>query len=307
MATYGFCENKCKQELDTVKVSPTEPTTDEKVWIQKGKNLVNVLDMLKGYSSATILEKESNRIVVQGVATTFQYLQLQIKLKAGTYTFQRKWRKISGTSVAGMGGIIATKLSDSSTVFELGPDSTEKTFTITGETEIAIYFYLSSAAALTDTVKIELYDIQLEQNTVATEYEPYIDKKIYCKNDNGVFEEFVNVEGIKTITNSNGTAIKYPDGTLICIKKITFNNRPINNAWGTFYYSEDIECGAFAQDFVGIPNVTKDLIYSSAMCMLIQSSYSPVDYNTAGSIVLCRPTSTQVSGAISITAIGRWK
>jgi hypothetical protein len=33
MATYGFCENKCKQELDTVKVSSTEPTTDEKVWI----------------------------------------------------------------------------------------------------------------------------------------------------------------------------------------------------------------------------------------------------------------------------------
>jgi hypothetical protein len=128
-----------------------------------------------------------------------------------------------------------------------------------------------------------------------------------CKQEVYTKSEVDELTNIETITNSNGTAIKYPDGTLICIKKITFDNRPINNAWGTLYYSEDIECGAFAQDFVGIPNVTKDLIYSSAMCMLIQSSYSPVDYNTAGSIVLCRPTSTQVSGAISITAIGRWK
>ena len=47
-----------------------------------------------------------------------------------------------------------------------------------------------SNTIFTDTSTI-ISNLQLEQGSTATDYEPYIDKKIYCKNDNGVFEEFV--------------------------------------------------------------------------------------------------------------------
>lgn len=124
---------------------------------------------------------------------------------------------------------------------------------------------------------------------------------------NGVWGDWKQLGHIETITNENGTAIKYSDGTMICRKNKGFSGVSISNAWGGLYYSEDINCGAFAQDFVGIPTVTKDLEYSSGMCILMQSVYSPVDYNTAGAIVLCRPNQTTVEGTISITAIGRWK
>jgi hypothetical protein len=33
-------------------------------------------------------------------------------------------------------------------------------------------------------------NIQLEQGSTATEYEELVEKKIYCKSDNGVYEEF---------------------------------------------------------------------------------------------------------------------
>ena len=64
MATYGFCENKCKQELDTVKVSPTEPTTKENVWIQRGKNLFKD-SLINGlgntdYNNGTVIQKTAD-------------------------------------------------------------------------------------------------------------------------------------------------------------------------------------------------------------------------------------------------------
>lgn len=61
----------------------------EKVWIQKGNNLLNVHNILENYSSATIVEQETNRVVLKGIATSYQYLTLTIDLKAGTYSFQR--------------------------------------------------------------------------------------------------------------------------------------------------------------------------------------------------------------------------
>ena len=191
---YNLNKMQDNIEKSCVVVSPTQPTTNEKVWIKKGKNLINIINMLKGYSSATVLEKESNRVVIQGTASTYQYMQLQIKLNPGTYTFQRKWRLASGIAGDSTGIVLANKVSDNSTIFELSKNTTNITFEITEETEIAIYFYLSMNISLTDIVKIEIYDIQLEQGSTATEYEEYINKKIYVKNDNGVFEEFLEAD-----------------------------------------------------------------------------------------------------------------
>ena len=39
--------------------------------------------------------------------------------------------------------------------------------------------------------------MQLELGSTTTNYEEYVDKKIYTKNDNGVYEEFINADEVK--------------------------------------------------------------------------------------------------------------
>ena len=112
---------------------------------------------------------------------------------------------------------------------------------------------------------------------------------------------------VESGSNNNGSWIKYSDGTMICRKSIPFTDVAINNSWDQFFISSDIECGKFAQEFVETPNISRDLKYTTGMCMLMQSSYTPVDYDNAGAVVLVRGSSLTISGAISIIAIGKWK
>lgn len=50
-------------------------------------------------------------------------------------------------------------------------------------------------------IEVSNYNFQIEQNSTATTYEPYVEKQIHIKNKNGVFEEFYNEE--KNISTGN--------------------------------------------------------------------------------------------------------
>ena len=132
-------------------------------------------------------------------------------------------------------------------------------------------------------------EMQIEEGTSMTSYKNYA----------GVI--------VESGSNDNGSWIKYSDGTMICRKSVSFTDVAINNPWGQFFISNDIECGEFAQEFVGIPDISRDLKYTTGMCMLMQSSYTLVDYNNAGAVTLARGSSSTISGTISIIAIGKWK
>ena len=132
-------------------------------------------------------------------------------------------------------------------------------------------------------------EMQIEEGTSMTSYKNYA----------GVI--------VESGSNDNGSWIKYSDGTMICRKSVSFTDVAINNPWDQFFISNDIECGKFAQEFVKTPNISRDLKYTTGMCMLMQSSYTPVDYDNAGAVVLVRGSSLTISGAISIIAIGKWK
>ena len=48
---------------------------------------------------------------------------------------------------------------------------------------------------------------------------------------------------IETITNSNGTAIKFADGTMICTKSMSFQNVAITQKVGELYQSSALNLG----------------------------------------------------------------
>ena len=59
------------------------------------------------------------------------------------------------------------------------------------------------------------------QSNTETDYEEYIDKKIYVKNDNGVYEEFVNANEVKykiIPLSFNNDYVYSEDLSYICIK-----------------------------------------------------------------------------------------
>lgn len=180
-------------KLNDIKVSPTQPTTNEKVWIQKGKNLFN---------AATNIEARGFcRLCTDGIlGQNTSFCSVKVKVKPNTiyvtssniiYTewsnlcyFDKNMNFISGDNYNGENKVFTT------------PENC---------------YYITIALLNTYTW------FQLEQGSTATEYEAYIEKTIWCKNDNGVYEPFYNESDFKPeiITTETGIAEKYPDGRLV--------------------------------------------------------------------------------------------
>ena len=166
-------------EESCVAVSPTQPETNEKVWIQKGKNLFDINTMVE-------LVGKFRPYDLEGVIASNDSIN-GIKFPVepnSTYTFSsdsssnsniafydKNFNYISGNAFAN-----------------------EKTFTTP-----------ENCHYVTMAVENNYTWIQVEQGSTATEYEAYVDKKIWCKNDNGEFEEFVNQTEIeKTLEDLKG-------------------------------------------------------------------------------------------------------
>lgn len=191
--------NQIKDNL--VVVSATEPTGDnrEKVWIQKGKNLFNPKTDIEGVNKY--------RSYMDGILTDANdFYSFRIKVEPNTtYTassdlvysswhnlcfFDEKMNVISGNIFTGE----------------------NKTFTTPTNCN-----YITIAVHNTYTW------FQLEQGTIATAYEEYVEPKIYVKNGNDVYEEFIskdNLDNYSTEEQKTGTWI---DGRYLYRKVITYN------------------------------------------------------------------------------------
>lgn len=152
------------EEIGVV-VSATQPTTNEKVWIQKGKNLFDGELELGGYNTNGTK-----------LATLDNYRNVNIiKVKSNTtYTFSND----------GVAQPFVLCFYDSNKKFLSLTQERKETFTTPSNCEY-INFRCFAADFITDFNGLK---IQLEQGS-ATEYEAYVEKAIYTKNDNGVYEE----------------------------------------------------------------------------------------------------------------------
>lgn len=122
-----------------------------------------------------------------------------------------------------------------------------------------------------------------------------------------VNEDFKNNE-IQTIQNEYGTAIKFPDGTMICTRKIE-ETLTCNNTWGNMYFGKSTNKFNFAQEFKEVPAIQLTLLTtSSSSCFLGNYTQPVVTTNSFMHYAIVRPTSAEsVSIQLNVLAIGRWK
>lgn len=114
------------------------------------------------------------------------------------------------------------------------------------------------------------------------------------------------VSNIETIENENGTAIKYPDGTMICTKTVTWSG-VITSAWGSLFDSPLINLGDYAVPFIEKPTISVNTCNTGYSCWI--EVIDRVTNTSFGTTYLVRATaiSSIQTFKIDCTAIGRWK
>lgn len=123
-------------------------------------------------------------------------------------------------------------------------------------------------------------------------------------NLNKIENQLEILSSTETVTNANGSAIKHPDGTMICYKAITIT-ATIENAWGSWYETADkVNFGDFAVDFRGTPVVTIQPVGAACWVEALNSTSA----TNIGNAYLARPvSSSSASYTFYVIAIGRWK
>lgn len=131
--------------------------------------------------------------------------------------------------------------------------------------------------------------------------------KIYRRNATNTSNSWTSWrldEPIGTVTNNNGAAIKYPDGTMICYRSVSIT-ATITKAWGSWYETADkVNFGDFAVAFQGTPVVTIQPVGAACWVEALNSTSA----TNIGNAYLARPvSSSSASYTFYVIAIGRWK
>ena len=216
---------KANYEEDKVIVSATEPTgvNRKKVWFKKGKNIANIPFALN-----------NKKIMTATYDDYYETTDYSVYLIAGkTYTLSFESDGTAGSS-AGTDTVQIMLLLDKKydTMF-YSTDSKILTFTVAISGNYYFRFDVNKNGCTHS-----FWNIQLEQNPVATTYEAYIEPEIYILNSNDVYERFyskseLNKEHYSTGEQKIGTWI---DGKNLYRKvifktvKITANTNLVINS-----------------------------------------------------------------------------
>lgn len=120
-----------------------------------------------------------------------------------------------------------------------------------------------------------------------------------CNYINSIFE---------TGSNSNGSYIKYNDGTLICYNSENFGSISVNYQWGNIYTNSNDKrwFKAFPISFTTTPTCTYSIRGTAGDCWLMTNGYG-LSSTSPGSFQVARGNSSTVSVEMSYIAIGKWK
>lgn len=242
--------NKEETDAKSVVVSSTEPTTNEKVWFKKSKNLWNnaqlkdISDYFAKTSTGFKITKTSNG----RVSGTYN-----VDLKANTtYCISYKYKEIT-TTYQFIHCIWYAK--DGTQYWIPNLEGTQILFTPAKDI-IKVQFYVQ--ATETDGSYIEIEDLQIEVGTEATEFQAhYEEKEIYVKNVTGAYEEFDNNK-TNIITGAEVATNEYIDGKRVYVKR--FDCGALPNAT-----LKTIPIGSSNIDVVKVEGVAKQSEYTIPM------------------------------------------
>ena len=185
-----------------VVISSTEPTTGEEVWIQKSKNLFNINgDYASVVGSPTISD---NSITLPNSDGNAGYTKFLKKIEiSGPITISFDVSNSDGFARLLLipldinGNVITNLTIDGYTYLDVYKGYYKDH--INGNYELVLnfpenvkYFQLGFVHTIGTFA-----NVQIEQGEIATKYEPYTDKKIYIKNENGVYDKFLDENELK--------------------------------------------------------------------------------------------------------------
>ena len=273
----------------SVHVGVDESKNSEEVWLQRSDNLLDknnpfiVYPFPDGTTKEWIFDTNGHSFVIEIESNT-------------EYTITKPSDKnifglSTATSLPVTGGKVTNLVDGSSTEIHITSGANDK----------YLFGYFAWSSEKLDYATL-LDGIQVQKGSVATPYQEYVDKKIYTKNDNGVYEEFYNEE---TIINSgviNGIHyIKFPDGTLI--QRGNYNAPNINPNSG-FYQKVNFPI-PFIDDQYAV-NITKCSGGSVLFSQVMDACWRTTNY-----IEFTNWNNDQNSAAYPIIysweAVGRWK
>ena len=267
------------------------------------KNLFNVGNAKISTNTGLNFNKTNNQILINGSSTTSTNIFLDspnvnkdedgIILKAGTYTATIK--KESGSQSDNSIDFYlrksdGTNIYDGTIVFlqsiEAGvSDGTtySSTFTLTEETRLHWIGYFSSNLRTFNNLILKF---QIEESPTPTSYMPWA----------GYI--------VESGSNDNGSWIKYSDGRLITMHKVT-RTLARTSTWGNMYESTtQADLGNYPMAFKDIPFVYVTLHEVNALLEAVQFSSA----NNAGKVYILAPTlSESADYTFQVLAIGRWK
>lgn len=195
--------NYMKKEdyVDEIVISPTEPTTNEKVWIQKGKNLFDIKKLQNSISHHTTTNITDNTITVTSNGNYgYKYFSYNIPEefigKEVTFSFEGVSTAITDDITISSKVLLSNNNNPDGAVItggDINKTKQRKSWKFT-PTQTMLYILFYTTLSSTETMTITVSNIQIEQGSTATEYETYVEKAIHTKNNNGVFEEIANLE-----------------------------------------------------------------------------------------------------------------
>ncbi|MCI7206486.1 MAG: pyocin knob domain-containing protein [Clostridium sp.] len=166
------------KELNPVVVSPTQPTTNEKVWFKKGKNLFNKNNFV---STESYIDGSNGEIKSYTGYTKMLILPIN---GGNSYTISRTAGKHFRA------GTTSSYPANGMTVSNLKVNNTGTSITVTAganDKYLVCSYYQKGVDTITATV-IES-SLQIEPGLKASAYEAYIEPTIFVKNE-GIFENF---------------------------------------------------------------------------------------------------------------------
>lgn len=181
-ATKIWIENDQVLNLGSeVAISSEEPTTQEKVWIQRSRNLLDSIATTQTINGVDFTVNPDKTIKVNGTATSQIVLPITNDIVLdGTY-------RLSGCPIGGSASTYEIQFYGTNGTVDYGQNNA-----IVSNAKGIVRIVIRNGATLNNLI----FKPQLEKGEVATSYEPYTPKKIHTKHDNG-YEEFVNISDIE--------------------------------------------------------------------------------------------------------------
>lgn len=110
---------------------------------------------------------------------------------------------------------------------------------------------------------------------------------------------------IESGSNSNGSYIKFADGTMICYKKIQVTSN-ITNRWGNLYESASaVSLGNWAETFISTPTMSVTKLTGRGAWLELVENYSATSCGTT--YFVSAVSNSNVSLNVGIIGIGKWK